>query len=528
MTELFIEPQEDPGVHVPPSARLVSSVGAGHKLETAVADLIDNSIDVDARNVLVRFLVDGDSVRGLMVIDDGWGMDESTIDKAMQYGGQDSYQSSALGHYGIGMKASSMSQGDEMSVYSRRTGYTPQGRWMSRESIEAAAPLVKRYRPDEVDRIFAATPVDFELDHGTIVVITKPRNFVADGDAGEVASWLSAAQDRLDKHLGGVHHRLLESGRVSIWIDQFDVEYNEAGVALGVSPSDPFAHSGTVADGYPKTFVGSVSGHDFEMNVDIWPAYESHRDNFVVGVNDTDEGQGFYIYRHDRLLQVGGWNEVVNPTQDRRFIRIGLEIDRALEQYVRMNPEKNGIEFTGPFRQAIKKSRSRDGRSVFDDIDTTSAKENVASKKRTRQDKVIVRPESGLDRRIVDAMGEHIGFNEDQPPVRIVWQRLSPSRVFEVVPSERKLILNDHYHDDLTKLGSTGKPAGSKQAPLITTLFYLLVRHDLGRTVEGTQWRRDQDAVQKVLIEAILAQRDWESRMGLSNGRNAASGESWK
>lgn len=519
MPDLFSEPPDDAGVHVPPSARLVSSVGAGHKLETAVADLVDNSIDAEARNVLVRFLIGGDSVRGLMVIDDGRGMNETQMNKAMQYGGQDYYESTALGHYGIGMKVSSMSQGDEMSVYSRRAGYTSQGRWMSRESIDAAAPLVKRYRPGEVDRIFAATPTDFDLDHGTIVAITQPRNFVTDGDADEVNSWLSSAQDRLDKHLGGIHHRILESGRVSIKIDQFDVDLDEAGGALGVSFSDPFAHTGTGAHGFPMTFVGSIAGHDFEMIVDIWPSHETHRDNFVVGVNDTADGQGFYIYRHDRLLQAGGWNEVITPTRDRRFIRIGLEIDKTLERYVRMNPEKNGIEFTGPFRQAIKRSRSRDGRFVFDDIDTTSASVNKASKKRTRQEKLIVRPESGLDRRIVDAMGEHIGFDENHQPVRIVWQRLSPHRVFEVVPSERTLILNDRYHDDLTKLGSTGKPAGPRQAPLLTTLVYLLVRRDLERATEGTQWSHDQEAIQKVLVEAILAQREWESRMGLSSDR---------
>lgn len=516
MSKLVSGQPDGEGVHVAPDPRLVSSIGSGHKLETAVADIIDNSIDFGARNVLVRFLIDEESVRGLMIIDDGTGMNEADIDKAMKYGGQDHYESGSLGHFGVGLKASAMSQGDEMSVFSKRKGYVAQGRWMSRESVDAADPLVKSYRLDEVQSYFDEVNTDFDLEHGTIVVITRPRNFVSDGDPEEVQSWLSSSIDKLDRHLGGIHHRALESGRTAVQIDQYDIKYEESGSALGISPRNPFAHEGSGAAGFPTTFEGSIDGHDFEFRVDIWPSQGARDDNFVIGVNDTDDGQGFYIYRSNRLLQAGGWNELISPSVERRFIRIALEVDDILEKYVRMNPEKNGIEFTGPFRQALKNARSHDGRLGFNDILTASTKAQTAAKRRTRQEKLIVKPESGLDRRIVETMGEQIGFDDDHSAVRIVWGRLTPDRVFEVLPSERKLILNDYYHDELTKLGKTGKPAGSKQAPLITTLIYLLARQDLERTVEGARWRSEQDAVQRVLVEAIRAQQAWERRMGIS------------
>ena len=178
MPDLIIEPPDGPGIHVPPDPRLITAVGTGHSLQSAVADLIDNSVDADARNVLVRFLVREKSVEGLMIIDDGRGMNHDQIDKAMKYGGQDTYESGALGHFGIGLKASSMSQGDQMAVYSKRDGYAPQGRWMSRASVDAADPVVTPIRSSTVEEVFAATPTDFNLEHGTIVVVTEPRNFV--------------------------------------------------------------------------------------------------------------------------------------------------------------------------------------------------------------------------------------------------------------------------------------------------------------------------------------------------------------
>lgn len=517
MSQLVAGEPDGPGVHMPPDPRLVSSIGAGHKLETAVADIVDNSIGAGATNVLIRFLIDEDSVKGLMIVDDGRGMNGAEIEKAMKYGGQDEYETGSLGHYGVGLKASAMSQGDEMSVYSKRDGYVAQGRWMSRESVDAAAPLVKSYWPDEVGNYFSAVSTEFELKHGTIVVITRPRNFVTDGDAAEVQSWLSSTIDKLDKHLGGIHHRRLASGRVAIHLDQFDLEWEESGSALGVSPRDPFAHDGYDSQGFPATYIGSIDGHNFELLVDIWPSNGTREDNFVIGVNDTHDGQGFYIYRNDRLLQAGGWNELISPSLERRFIRLAMEISETLEKYVRMNPEKNGIEFTGPFRQAIKRSRSRDGKLGFDDILAASANTQIAANRRTRQEKLIVKPEAGLDRRIVEAMGDQIGFDDDHSPIRIVWDRLSPDQVFEVSPSERKLVLNNRYHDDLTKLGRTGKPAGSKQAPLVTTLIYLMVRQDLERMTEGARWKAEQESIQRVVVEAIHAQREWELRMGLSD-----------
>ncbi len=67
------------------------ALGLHHTVATAVADLIDNSIDAGATHVLLRFLQSGRRITGLRVIDDGRGMDADTIDAAMRYGVQRAY-----------------------------------------------------------------------------------------------------------------------------------------------------------------------------------------------------------------------------------------------------------------------------------------------------------------------------------------------------------------------------------------------------------------------------------------------------
>ena len=60
----------------------------GYSLPAAVADLVDNSVDASASTVLIRFLHTEDDLLSLVVVDDGRGMPDRDIDRAMQFGGR--------------------------------------------------------------------------------------------------------------------------------------------------------------------------------------------------------------------------------------------------------------------------------------------------------------------------------------------------------------------------------------------------------------------------------------------------------
>lgn len=73
---------------LPPNyARLDKALRSiGYSFEAAVADIIDNSIDAGARNVLVRFILHRDKPLDLAIWDDGSGMSEATLKEAMRFG----------------------------------------------------------------------------------------------------------------------------------------------------------------------------------------------------------------------------------------------------------------------------------------------------------------------------------------------------------------------------------------------------------------------------------------------------------
>jgi signal transduction histidine kinase len=72
---------------VPPKATAMIEAlrGLGYSTATALADIIDNSMSASASSVNVEFTWDGDHSR-ITVLDDGHGMDEQELDRAMRLG----------------------------------------------------------------------------------------------------------------------------------------------------------------------------------------------------------------------------------------------------------------------------------------------------------------------------------------------------------------------------------------------------------------------------------------------------------
>ena len=60
-------------IQLAPDAGLVKSLGANHTLESAIADLVDNSIDAGATKVSVRLLTRDDRLAQVEVLDNGQG-----------------------------------------------------------------------------------------------------------------------------------------------------------------------------------------------------------------------------------------------------------------------------------------------------------------------------------------------------------------------------------------------------------------------------------------------------------------------
>ena len=102
------------------SAMIETFRAIGYSLETAVADIIDNSISAGAKNIWVDRIWDGG--RSVITIkDDGRGMNDEEIRHALRPGYQnpnDERDIRDLGRFGLGLKTASFSQCRKVSVLS--------------------------------------------------------------------------------------------------------------------------------------------------------------------------------------------------------------------------------------------------------------------------------------------------------------------------------------------------------------------------------------------------------------------------
>ena len=94
---------------IPRAAAMIETFRAiGYTLETAVADIVDNSIFASAKNVWInRIWNGGNSV--ITIMDDGHGMTGDEIIQAMRPGAQNPLEKRAatdLGRFGLGLKTS--------------------------------------------------------------------------------------------------------------------------------------------------------------------------------------------------------------------------------------------------------------------------------------------------------------------------------------------------------------------------------------------------------------------------------------
>ena len=139
---------------VPPDPMILEAIGLNYALEAAIADLVDNSIDAGASNVLIRFIRRGPQLVSLCVVDNGRGMDEAELGHAMALGKRRDYGPDDLGHFGLGLKAASLGQARSLTVLSRALGSPPCGmRWLTENAGGT-------FECDVVEQSYAATLLD--------------------------------------------------------------------------------------------------------------------------------------------------------------------------------------------------------------------------------------------------------------------------------------------------------------------------------------------------------------------------------
>lgn len=327
---------------IPSAARLMTSLrDIGYDLPSAVADLVDNSVDAGATVIAIEVCRKGGS-SFIRVVDNGRGMTERGLDEAMRYGSRRSYDGRDLGKFGLGLKTASLSQCRQLTVATRTTdrGRIRIRRWDLDDVRQRDAWELERLVPSECPR-YLIDPI--RAAPGTVVLWEKLDRILAysrpDGEHATRA--LESMSDSIAEHLSMVFHRFL-AGQTS---DGRKLAILFNGEPL--SPWDPFARTEPATrqlaeqslyiEHAGSMYVLTVRPYVLPSQVQFSSA-DAH--TAASGPRKWNSQQGFYIYRGDRMIQSGGWNRLRTIDEHSKLARIALDVPGALEDLFQINVAK--------------------------------------------------------------------------------------------------------------------------------------------------------------------------------------------
>lgn len=323
-------------ISIPPYApTLIESTRAiGYTLESAIADIVDNSVSASASCAEIFFFPIGDSY--IAILDNGCGMNAGEIEAAMRYGSQNPKEKRAatdLGRFGLGLKTASFSQCRTLTVASKKDGNLEVRRWDIDHVIQAGDwSLIVLDTEGEINAIPRIDDLR-ELESGTLVV-WQNLDLLKVGEVNFDRS-MGRKMDNVRAHLSLVFHRYL-SGETGL--KKLQIKMN--GTLLKYS--DPFLiHRNTQVMADEELFI---EGAKVVVRPFILPHLSKlsvHEIEELGGKDGLRRSQGFYVYRNKRLLVWGTWFRMMRQSELSKLARIQVDIPNDLDSLWSLDIKKS-------------------------------------------------------------------------------------------------------------------------------------------------------------------------------------------
>ena len=334
-------------VQAPPRASLLieSMRDIGYSLETALADIVDNSITAGASTI--RLFVDTDAVR-IGLLDDGVGMTESGLLEAMRPGSRSPLEersASDLGRFGLGLKTASFSQCRKLTVVTRRDGHASAAQW-DLDYVAATDGWFVSIPDDPLSVPWAS----LLGESGTLIVWDNLDRVLSANGSGDSTRDFIRRVDDARAHLELVFHRYLagERGlrRIRMFLNQRPLE-----------PFDPF-HSNHPATVHGPPDVMQVNGEQVTIQAFTLP---HHRKVTTAewerygGTAGYLKNQGFYVYREKRLIIHGTWFGLARQTELTKLARVRVDIPNRLDSEWKVDVKKASVQPPYQVRERLRR-----------------------------------------------------------------------------------------------------------------------------------------------------------------------------
>ncbi len=330
----------------PHAASLIEGLrDIGYSLETAISDIIDNSITAGARSLRIITETYSDDPR-IALVDDGKGMSEEELVSAMRPGSRNplaTRDGPDLGRFGLGLKSASFSQCRRLTVVSRKKGKTSSAIWDLDDVADRNEWAVQL--PDEISDI---PEVDKLGSTGTLVLWQKLDRLTSGNlsDAAKRAEVINRRIAETERHLRLVFHRFMQDARpLRILLN-----------GRLLRPLDPFAKKNPATISDPEERLALPHGdveiqsftlpHHSQMSVSDWED--------MAGPDGHLKSQGFYLYRGRRLILYGTWFGLCRQSELTKLSRVRIDIPNSMDADWKIDVKKSSAQLPPLVRDRLR------------------------------------------------------------------------------------------------------------------------------------------------------------------------------
>ncbi len=331
----------------PKASSLIESLrDIGYSFESAVADIIDNSITANANEIRIFFdFIDNRFI--LAIVDNGIGMKKEELIEAMRTGGKnplESREKEDLGRFGLGLKTASFSQCRRLTVVSSQQKIKNATRWDLDFVAKEDSWSLQILNSDEINSLYKIK----ELGRNGTLVLWEECDRVIDTSLKKLTEdSIYEKIEHLQKHLELVFHRYLKGKKhIDIFINGTKLE-----------PFDPFFTSHLATQELSEETV-ILNGEKIKIKPYILPHYTkvSAKDyEYYGGVGGYLKNQGFYVYRNRRLLISGTWFRIIPQSEMYKLARIQIDLPNNLDNLWQIDVKKSMASPPLVIRHRLKK-----------------------------------------------------------------------------------------------------------------------------------------------------------------------------
>lgn len=328
----------------PDPARVMEGLrDTGYDFNTAVADIIDNSIAANATKVNILLEMDPSGEVFVYIADDGCGMDFEGLKNAMKYGSAERSDKASLGKFGLGLKTASTAFCRCLSVISKGTDLNTHKVQWDLDYIATAREWHLR-QPDITEDELEYLEETAGEGTGTLVVWEKIDRLLNDYKTKAAAqNALNKVEQALEFHIAMVYQRFLDTA---------DSRAQNIVISLNghtIKPWDPFC----------KLEENTSVLYEDELEIEMQEKAEipvltiravliPRRDEFSTreagdAAKVSNDMQGFYIYRENRLIHSGDWMGMFSKEPHGTLLRVELSFDHKLDDAFHVDIKKSRI-----------------------------------------------------------------------------------------------------------------------------------------------------------------------------------------